>query len=294
MSVTTELEALLSQLRPIDAPVSELVTDLISHYKLQGKKTYKKDVESRWENHLKPFFGTLRASEMTTDKQTTYRTERMDAGAAPATVNREMVILHRAFKQAAENEPPKISRVPKFQFFKEDNARKRFASQEEIDALRLAAKRGRNAPWLPAFLEIAIQFGWRRGEMMGLRVADINVADKTIRLHKTKNGDAREVPMNRAVSTLLLPLVVNRPTEEKVFPVSEIRYPWDRLCKNAGVTGLHIHDLRRTAARRLRAQGNDSSVIKKVCGWKTDSVFQRYCIVNQDDMREALRTTEKL
>ena len=52
--------------------------------------------------------------------------------------------------------------------------------------------------------------------------------------------------------------------------------------------GLMVHDMRRTAARNLRRAGIAEGMIMKIGGWKTRSVFERYNIVDQRDIREAL------
>jgi hypothetical protein len=57
--------------------------------------------------------------------------------------------------------------------------------------------------------------------------------------------------------------------------------------------GLIFHDLRRTAARNLRRAGNAEGVIMKIGGWRTRSVFERYAIVSQSDISDALRNLEK-
>ena len=55
---------------------------------------------------------------------------------------------------------------------------------------------------------------------------------------------------------------------------------------------LLFHDLRRTAARNLRRAGI-ASVIMKIGGWRTRSVFERYAIVSQTDIAEALKKLEQ-
>src|SRR5579871_1501382 len=111
MSVTTtELESLLASLRPPDVPIDELMRDLFYEYNLKGKDAYAKQSRSRWEKHIRPFFGGLSASEVGTQKQQEYRTKRREAGASPATINKEMMVMCRAFKIGYQHEPPKLAR----------------------------------------------------------------------------------------------------------------------------------------------------------------------------------------
>ena len=58
-------------------------------------------------------------------------------------------------------------------------------------------------------------------------------------------------------------------------------------------TGLLFHDLRRTAARNLRAAGVPEEIIMRIAGWKTSGVFKRYAIVNNADVRAALQRLER-
>ena len=67
---------------------------------------------------------------------------------------------------------------------------------------------------------------------------------------------------------------------------------WAKATEAAGVPGLLFHDLRRTAARNLRRAGIAEGVIMKIGGWRTRSVFERYAIVSQTDIAEALKKLE--
>ena len=55
---------------------------------------------------------------------------------------------------------------------------------------------------------------------------------------------------------------------------------------------LIFHDPRRSAVRNLMAAGVDQSVAMRVTGHQTISVFQRYRIVSDDDVRAALERTQ--
>jgi hypothetical protein len=55
---------------------------------------------------------------------------------------------------------------------------------------------------------------------------------------------------------------------------------------------LIFHDVRRSAVRNLVTAGVDQSVAMRVTGHQTISVFQRYRIVSDDDVRAALVRTQ--
>ncbi len=47
-----------------------------------------------------------------------------------------------------------------------------------------------------------------------------------------------------------------------------------------------LHDLRRTAIRRLTRAGVPRHITMRIVGLKTESVFRRYSITETDDLRD--------
>ena len=63
--------------------------------------------------------------------------------------------------------------------------------------------------------------------------------------------------------------------------------------KHSKYSGLIFHDRRRTAARNLRRAGIAETVIMKIGGWRTRSVFERHAIVSRTDIADAMRMLQQ-
>ncbi|HTK95794.1 MAG TPA: hypothetical protein VL382_09155, partial [Terriglobales bacterium] len=109
--------------------ISTLVFDLIDHYRtVAGRARFGDECSRRWRLHLSATFGDKHAHELGTQALREYRARRAAENAAPASVNRELQILRSAFRLAEHAEPPKVGRVPRFLFARENNARRVFAT----------------------------------------------------------------------------------------------------------------------------------------------------------------------
>jgi integrase len=276
---------------------SELADDLIREYRVNRRKSID-DLQARWKLHLEPFFGAQRAAQVTSSLVTQYVDARQQEGAENATINRELAALKRMFNLARQSTPPKVTSTPYIALLREDNIRTGFLESSQHD--RLALETGKFGLWLRAMFEVGYTYGWRHEELLALRVAQVNISAGTIRLEPgtTKNDDGREVSMTLPVRALLLHCVSGKASAEFVFTretgkrVRDFRGAWAAACKAAGVPNLLFHDLRRTAARNLRRAGVAEGVIMKIGGWKTRSVFERYAIVSQSDIRDAMAKLE--
>src|ERR1041384_5967518 len=138
----------------------ELAIDIENDYRVNSKRTLP-DLSYRI-GHLREFFGMDRAIDIRTDRVRAYQRKRLDEGAAPATVNRELAALRRMLSLALS--AGKLSRVPKIEMLAENNIRESFLEHGDFMAL-LAA--------LPEPARDLVEFeylsGWRQGAVKKLQ-----------------------------------------------------------------------------------------------------------------------------
>jgi integrase len=225
-----------------------------------------------------------------------YVDQRRADGASNATINREMAAMKRMFRIAHASSPAGVLRIPVFPHLRERNVRQGFISVPQYQALIDNCAE----PWLQAMVGVAFTYGWRSSELLHLRVSQFDQDARTLRLEpgSTKNGAGREVSIeSQDLMQRLLQCSAGKQAGNHLFtrgdrPVRDFRRRWRTLCAQSGCQGLLFHDLRRSAARNLRAAGVAEEVIMKIGGWKTASVFKRYALVNGSDIRGALRALE--
>jgi len=145
-------------------------------------------------------------------------------------------------------------------------------------------------------LELAHTYGWRHSELLSLRVAQVSIADRTIRLDpgETKNDNGREVTMTPLVRQLLQECIRSKQPEDFVLTrkdgkaVEDFRSAWRNATTAAGVPGLLFHDQRRTAVRNMIRAGIPERVAIQISGHKTRSIFDRYNVASQTDIQDAV------
>jgi len=269
---------------------------------VNGKKSFD-SVQRRLKKHISPFFGSHSANDVTTADINQYVDKRKRDGAQNATINRELAVLKRMFNLAIHSTPPKVHQVPAIPRLQESAPRTGFV--EETQYNKLAAQADEH--WLHALVLTAYTYGFRKTELLALRVRQVELLNNKIRLDvgSTKNKEGRTVTMTPEVLAALTLCVHGKTADQLVFtrkdnePVLNFRGSWYSLCERTGLgafvnkdgketwKGLVFHDLRRSAVRNMIRRGIPERVAMMISGHKTRSVFDRYNIVSESDIDDA-------
>jgi integrase len=290
--------------------IRELAEDYLNDYRVNGRKSLDKaermvkrhdENDKEIDSELMAFFGDLKAHSVGTDRMKAYIAKRIEEGAANATINRELAALKRMFNLGIQAQ--KIHRKPYIPMLKENNVRTGFFEHGEFVAFRGA---------LPDYLQPVATFayytGWRKRNILDLKWNQVDLNARTVRLNPgTTKNDAGQIVIldgelletmqqqwerRKVVTipgqspTLLCPFVFHKDGKR----IKDYRDAWNEARTATGLATTKIlHDFRRTAVRNMVRAGVHERVAMMISGHKTRSIFDRYNIVSEDDLREAAR-----
>ena len=217
-----------------------------------------------------------------------------------AVISNLFTVARREWGMESLENPADLVNNPKL-----PQGRNRRLVDDEEERLQAACADARN-PWLRPVVVFAIETAMRAGEILesygttdtetgvrpqktqGLQWSDVDLKKRTAHLPKTKNGDARTVPLSsRAVATLeALP----HNLDGRVFGVTYegIHQSYVRACRRAGIEGLTFHDLRHEATSRLFEKGLNPMQVAAITGHKTLQMLKRYTHLRAEDLAKLL------
>jgi integrase len=215
--------------------------------------------------------------------------DKLQRGRSPATVNRHLAALSAVFRTAIEEWFwIEVSPMRNIRYLGEPRGRTRFLSDDERKAL-LAECRASRSPWIYPVVVVALATDMRRGEILGLTWADVDLQRQTATLRETKNGEMRVVPLTGHALDLIRELRKNKVQriDGKVFP-EDFREAFENAVQRAGIDDFRFHDLRHSAASYLAMNGATLMEIADVLGHKTLQMVKRYAHLTEQHTRSVV------
>ena len=257
-------------------------TYLENHAKV-NKRSWKCDKHyiERWTE----YFQDKSLAEIVSMDIEKYKAMRLEDKASLAYINRELACLKCIFNKAIQWKKFYRSNPMKdVKLFKENNQRVRYLGQTEMFSLLDECK-----DELKSIVMVAANTGMRRGEIMALKWDDIDLYADNIYIRKSKSGDSRIVPMNRAVKEVFSSLHLKKQADNEYLFKRWHREGFEMAVERAEIKNFRFHDLRHHFASHAAMAGMDMNTLRELLGHRTLAMTQRYSHLSPNHRSQAVK-----
>lgn len=258
----------------------------------QTKRSHKDDAH-RLKNHLLPRFGHKKLSEISTREIQAFIGE-VAKSRSPATANRVLSLIARMLKLATiwgiiEKNP--CYGIAKF---REQRARERFLTSDEIARLFQAMDGDRHSYGVAA-IKFLLLTGLRRNEALRAKWGQVDLERGLLHLPLTKSGKSRHIVLSGHAAALLDGLP-SKGKSQWLFPgkgrdddrpLYNIDKCLQRLLEKSGIEKMRVHDLRHTYASVMAQNGVSLFVIQSALGHSSPMMTMRYAHLCDTALRDA-------
>ena len=272
--------------------VSEFIHKVYLPYVQGYKRSWKCD-RGLLKNHVEPVWGKRYLDQITKSDLIALLAEHRKTH-APGSCNRLTILLRYLFNTAIRNEDVGITKNPTagLRLMKEENKKERYLSIEEAQVLYEKLKLSDNT-MLKYIVPMLIVTGARKREVLDARWEDFDFERRSWRIHTTKLGRPRHVPLSDSAVALLnsVPRFVSCewafPNPKTKEPFVDIYYAWNTVRKAAGLAEVRIHDLRHSFASFLVNSGRSLYEVQHLLGHTQIKTTARYSHLSQDTLLDA-------
>lgn len=255
--------------------------------------------------HLKPFFGSDRLDKISSFSIDRYRKARRSAGAADATINREMATLSHLFRSAVSWKWMRADCVPEIKKTAEGKKPIAVLSDEQADALMAGAISDQDVRlWL--FVAFGLGAAMRHREILKVRYEHIDFDNRRLFIPDAKAGE-REQPITPSLAAALKAdretaadkkgwiFPSTNPKQSKAGHITNMGRQFARAVVRAGLDPDKVtpHTMRHTAITRLVKAGVDLPTIQRISGHKTLAMVLRYTHVHGQHIDAAISAIDR-
>jgi integrase len=242
--------------------------------------------------HIEPIWGTKYLDQITKADVIALMAKHRKTH-APGSCNRLLILIRYLFSLPTKWDMPGVPKNPTagIPLMKEDNIKERYLSTEEAQRLYEVLTRSDNL-MLQYIIPMLILTGARKREVLDARWEDFDYERRLWRIHTTKLGKARFVPMSDGVIKLLAETPRQDcewafPNPKTLKPFVSIFNSWDSARREAGLADVRIHDLRHSYASFLVNAGRSLYEVQRLLGHTQIKTTQRYAHLSHDTLLDA-------
>jgi integrase len=208
-----------------------------------------------------------------------WQTKRINSGISPWSVKRDIPALKSMLSKSVEwgyldTHPLAGLKQPKAA----DNSRIRYLSDAEEKRLMKALTCEGTPDYLRTIVILAMNTGLRRGELLKLDWASVDMDAKrlTVTAQTAKSAKTRHVPLNKKALAALTAWKEPDDRVGAVFGLGDIKKSWKTLLTLAEVSDFRFHDLRHNFASKLVMAGIDLNTVRELLGHSDIRMTLRY------------------
>lgn len=155
----------------------------------------------------------------------------------------------------------------------------------EYERLAIAADNDPN-PWIRPILDIALETGMRRGEILSFRRDQVRDGAIHLKEDQTKTSRGRIIPLSTKAKAVIQTLPAS--IDGSVFPCSKdtVEHAFRRICKAANVEDFRLHDCRRCFSSRAMERGCPPAIIMAMTGHRSAQMLLRYASFPIEELRK--------
>lgn len=272
------------------------------------------------DERIAPTIGDVSVTRLTPAQ---VRRAGLEWSGAPSTRVGTLRLLRAAMRQAVADHLIEHDPTAGIPYPRVVERRPRTLTGEQARALMAAVAGDRYGP----ILVVSLGLGVRRGEALGLRTGDVDLAAGTVtiarslrriapelrgpdegthRLTATKSHRSRVLPLPEFVADALRTRLAERDREQRAarvwaandlvfcdargnaIPVNTLAHWWDRVAKREKLAPMRWHDLRASTATLLLENGIDLEVVRRILGHSDIRTTIRYIGETPESLRGAV------
>ena len=218
---------------------------------------------------MKDRLGDVPVSEIDAEYLAAYRDSRTDL-VSSQTIKHEVNMIRRVLRFGIQECGLRLAHgVPSIRLAKLPRGRSRRLHEGEYESLmkNLAAE-------MRDVVDLALETGMRRSELLKLRPEHISSSNKLVRVIDPKNGIDRNIPLTGKA----FEIVCARLGDDSVFSMQadNVTKSFLKACRAADITGLRFHDLRHEAISRFFEEGLSVAQVASISGHSDYRMLARY------------------
>jgi len=234
--------------------------------------------------------GHVRLCDLTVKKLEEYRDDRLQT-VSPASVKHELGIIKRSLAEFCNSNGLTNYRVPAIRPPKVSNARsRRLKSAELINLLSVISNYE-----VRALIQLAIETGMRRGELMRIEARDIDYDRRTLAVNETKTNLPRTIPLTITAISILRDQQ-GRASTDTLFSIKadSLTQAFARACAKTGIQNLRFHDMRHEATSRFFEMGLSLMEVASITGHQDPRMLRRYTHLEATDLLKKLDVNSEI